>query len=92
MKEKGAVKETMQRDPWNPGRRELRRMLTAAMPDLPIGACAAFWLYDVEGLSNGDTARALGISVAAVKSRVRRSRLGLRRLGGRPHGRSRGTR
>jgi hypothetical protein len=50
MKEK---EETMQRDPWNPGRRELRRMLTAAMPDLPIGACAAFWLRDVEGLSNG---------------------------------------
>jgi RNA polymerase sigma-70 factor (ECF subfamily) len=36
-------------------------------------------LHDIEGLSNPDIAEALGISLPAVKSRVHRSRLFLRK-------------
>ncbi|MEX2148376.1 MAG: sigma factor-like helix-turn-helix DNA-binding protein, partial [Candidatus Rokuibacteriota bacterium] len=39
----------------------------------------ALVLHDVEGLSNPDIAESLGISLPAVKSRVHRSRLFVRK-------------
>ena len=61
---------------------ELRRVLERAIEELPHEYRTALVLHDVEGLSNPDIAEALGISLPAVKSRVHRSRLFLRkRLG-----------
>ncbi len=58
---------------------ELREVLDAAIADLPPDYRTALVLHDVEGLSNPDVAEALGISLPAVKSRVHRSRLYLRK-------------
>ena len=60
-------------------RGELRRVLQAAIDDLPADYRTALVLHDVEGLSNPDIAEALGISLPAVKSRVHRSRLYVRK-------------
>jgi RNA polymerase sigma-70 factor (ECF subfamily) len=61
---------------------ELRTVLRSAVDALPPDYRTAFVLHDVEGLSNPEIARMLGISLPAVKSRVHRSRLFLRqRLG-----------
>ena len=57
---------------------EFRTVLSSAIGSLPPGYRTAFLLHDVEGLSNPEIARTLGISLAAVKSRVHRSRLFLR--------------
>ena len=57
---------------------ELRRVLSAAIDDLPEDYRTAFLMHDVEGLSNPEIAEMLGISLPAVKSRVHRSRLFLR--------------
>ena len=58
---------------------ELRRVLERAIEELPHEYRTALVLHDVEGLSNPDIAEALGISLPAVKSRVHRSRLFLRK-------------
>lgn len=58
---------------------ELRAVLSAAINDLPTDYRTAFVMHDVEGLSNPEIAEALEISLPAVKSRVHRSRLFLRR-------------
>jgi RNA polymerase sigma-70 factor (ECF subfamily) len=58
---------------------ELRRVLGAAIDELPPDYRTALVLHDVEGLSNPDIAEALGISLPAVKSRVHRSRLFVRK-------------
>ncbi|OGK98926.1 MAG: hypothetical protein A3E31_00790 [Candidatus Rokubacteria bacterium RIFCSPHIGHO2_12_FULL_73_22] len=58
---------------------ELRRVLTEAIDGLPPDYRTALVLHDVEGLSNPDIAEALGISLPAVKSRVHRSRLFVRK-------------
>jgi RNA polymerase sigma-70 factor (ECF subfamily) len=58
---------------------ELRHVLTAAIDALPPDYRTALVLHDVEGLSNPDIAEALGISLPAVKSRVHRSRLFVRK-------------
>jgi RNA polymerase sigma-70 factor (ECF subfamily) len=58
---------------------ELRAVLTTAINDLPGDYRTAFLLHDVEGLSNPEIAETLNISLPAVKSRVHRSRLFLRR-------------
>jgi RNA polymerase sigma-70 factor, ECF subfamily len=58
---------------------ELRRALGAAIDELPPDYRTALVLHDVEGLSNPDIAEALGISLPAVKSRVHRSRLFVRK-------------
>jgi len=57
---------------------ELRAVLESAIDALPSDYRTAFVLHDVEGLPNPDIARLLRISLAAVKSRVHRSRLFLR--------------
>lgn len=58
---------------------ELRTVLTTAINDLPGDYRTAFVLHDVEGLSNPEIADTLKISLPAVKSRVHRSRLFLRK-------------
>jgi len=62
--------------------KELGHVLEEAIAELPPDYRTAVVLHDVEGMSNPDIAETLGISLAAVKSRVHRSRLYLRqRLG-----------
>ncbi len=58
---------------------ELREVLQRAIDGLPSDYRTALLLHDVEGLSNPDIAEALGISLPAVKSRVHRSRLFVRK-------------
>lgn len=58
---------------------ELRRVLTDAIDALPPDYRTALVMHDVEGLSNPDIADALGVSLPAVKSRVHRSRLFVRK-------------
>lgn len=58
---------------------ELRRVLEHAIDGLPADYRTALVLHDIEGLSNPDIAEALNISLPAVKSRVRRSRLFVRK-------------
>ncbi|MGH7389114.1 MAG: RNA polymerase sigma factor [Candidatus Rokuibacteriota bacterium] len=58
---------------------ELRRVLDRAIDELPADYRTAMVMHDIEGLSNPDIAAALSISLPAVKSRVHRSRLFLRK-------------
>ncbi len=58
---------------------ELRGVLEEAIATLPDDYRTALVLHDVEGLSNPDIAETLGISLPAVKSRIHRSRLFLRK-------------
>jgi RNA polymerase sigma-70 factor (ECF subfamily) len=60
-------------------RTELRIVLTAAIDELPEAYRAAVVLRDVDGLTNHEIARLLGVSVAAVKAHVHRARLRLRK-------------
>jgi RNA polymerase sigma-70 factor (ECF subfamily) len=57
---------------------ESRDVLDRAIAHLPAGYRAVFVLRHVEELSTEETARILGISVAAVKSRLHRTRILLR--------------
>ena len=58
---------------------ELRDVLDAAIAELPPDYRTAPVLHDIEGLPNPDVAETLGISLPAVKSRIHRSRLYLRK-------------
>jgi RNA polymerase sigma-70 factor (ECF subfamily) len=58
---------------------ELRERLEAAVENLPEEYRAIFVLRDVDGLSNQEVSDMLGLSLAAVKSRLHRSRLILRK-------------
>ena len=58
---------------------ELRQALTNAIDALPPDYRTALVLHDVEGVSNSDIAEALGIGLPAVKVRVHRSRLFVRK-------------
>jgi len=58
--------------------REARAAIERSLHRLPEEHRAVVLLRDVEGLSNEDTATALGLTVAAVKSRLHRARLVLR--------------
>lgn len=58
---------------------ELRRILESAIDDLPPDYRTALVMHDMEGLSNPDIAETLGLSLPAVKSRIHRSRLFLRK-------------
>ena len=59
--------------------RELRDMLQAAIERLPEQYRAVFVLRDVDGLSNQEVGEILDLSIPAVKSRLHRSRLMLRK-------------
>jgi RNA polymerase sigma-70 factor (ECF subfamily) len=58
---------------------ELREVLERAIDGLPPDYRTALVMHDVEGMSNPDIAETLGISLPAVKSRVHRSRLFVRK-------------
>lgn len=58
---------------------ELREVLQAAIDKLPEQYRAVFVLRDVDGLSNQETGEILSLSIPAVKSRLHRSRLMLRK-------------
>ncbi len=60
------------------GARELGRALDRALAALPAEAREVLLLRDVEGLSGADTAAALGLGLAAMKSRLHRARLELK--------------
>ena len=71
-------------EPWrsNPeelyGKQEIHRIVEDAIQSLPDIYREAFVLRDVEGLSAEEAAEALGITVAALKSRLLRARLTMR--------------
>ncbi len=58
---------------------ELKGVLGRAIDELPAGYRTAFLLHDVEGRSNPEIAQTLQATLAAIKSRVHRARLFLRR-------------
>lgn len=58
--------------------RELRARLDEAILKLPVEYRLVFILRDVEGRPAGETAKITGLSVPAVKSRLRRARVFLR--------------
>jgi RNA polymerase sigma-70 factor (ECF subfamily) len=58
--------------------RETGNLIDRAIDGLPEAHRAVLWLRDVEGLSNEETAAVVGVSVAAVKSRLHRARLAVR--------------
>ena len=58
--------------------KEMREILDRAILRLPKDYRVVFVMRDIEGESNEDTARALGLSVEATKSRLRRARAFLR--------------
>ncbi|RIL07452.1 MAG: RNA polymerase subunit sigma [Proteobacteria bacterium] len=59
--------------------KELRDILEAAINRLPRQYRAVFVLRDVDGLSNQEVSEILSLSIPAVKSRLHRSRLMLRK-------------
>jgi RNA polymerase sigma-70 factor (ECF subfamily) len=59
--------------------RETRSMLEAAIDSLPTLYRAVFVLREVEEMSSADTAEVLNLSIDAVKTRLRRSRILLRK-------------
>ena len=75
--------EAAERSLAQPGERpvetaELRDFLAARIGALPFEYRAPLVLRDLEGLSNTEVAEALGISVAAAKSRLHRARMTIR--------------
>jgi RNA polymerase sigma-70 factor (ECF subfamily) len=54
---------------------ELRELLASALRGIGPGLRVVFVLHDIEGHSLQETAEALGLSVAAVKTRSLRARL-----------------
>jgi len=58
---------------------ELKRVLGRAIGELPADYRTAFLLHDVDGLSNPEIAQTLQVNSSAIKSRVHRARLFLRR-------------
>jgi len=54
-------------------------VLSTAIDELPADYRAVVLLRDVEGLSQQETAEALGLTVVSVKSRLHRARLFLRK-------------
>jgi RNA polymerase sigma-70 factor (ECF subfamily) len=59
--------------------RETQRLIEEAITRLPQTYRDVFVLADVEGLPNAEIAELLGLSVAAVKSRLHRARLLMRK-------------
>lgn len=57
---------------------EMREVLERAISELPEDYRVVLVLRDVEGVSNEEVARALGLTVAAVNSRLHRARLFVR--------------
>jgi RNA polymerase sigma-70 factor, ECF subfamily len=58
--------------------KEEMEIIEKAVNELPVPYRAVFHLRDVEGLTDYETAKVLGLSVSAVKNRIHRARLFLR--------------
>jgi len=58
--------------------KEVTEIIEKAVDELPVPYRAVFHLRDVEGLTDYETAKVLGLSLSAVKSRIHRARLSLR--------------
>ncbi len=58
--------------------KELQRILASAMEELPMASREVLQLREVEERSTAETARILGLSISAVKSRMLRGRQKLR--------------
>lgn len=58
--------------------KEAVEIIESSINELPESNRVVFHLRDIEGLTNEETAEVLGLSVAAVKSRLHRARLFLR--------------
>jgi RNA polymerase sigma-70 factor (ECF subfamily) len=58
--------------------KELQRILASAMEELPLASREVLQLREVEERSTAETARILGMSISAVKSRMLRGRQKLR--------------
>lgn len=59
-------------------RKEAMELIGRAASKLPIQYSVVFHLRDVEGFSNEETAKMLGLSLPNVKSRIHRARVYLR--------------
>ncbi len=59
--------------------RELTAAIKKTVSGLPDQLRQAYEMRDIQGLSNEETAKLLGINVVAVKSRVHRARLAVRK-------------
>ena len=59
-------------------RHELSGVIQAGLTRLPTDQRLALILIDVQGLSYGEAAQAMGVPMGTVKSRLSRARLGLR--------------
>lgn len=59
------------------GAQERRQLLSQALGSLPLEEREVLLLRDVEGITGAETAQLLGISLAAMKSRLHRARLKL---------------
>lgn len=57
---------------------DVRGLIIAALAELPFEFREAVVLRDLAGLTNAEVAEALGVSIAAAKSRIHRGRLQLR--------------
>ncbi|MGQ9678786.1 MAG: RNA polymerase sigma factor [bacterium] len=60
--------------------KRLREQLQEAVEKLPAGYRTVVVLRDLEGLSNEEVSKVLGISIPAVKSRLHRGRMALREM------------
>jgi RNA polymerase sigma-70 factor (ECF subfamily) len=60
-------------------RREMKQLLSAAIAALPCAERAVYELRDLEEVSGEEAAVRLGITLAAMKSRLHRAREGVRR-------------
>jgi RNA polymerase sigma-70 factor, ECF subfamily len=74
----GATNGWSQRPDENMQSQELRNHLQTAVDALPERLRTVFCLRHVDGLSTEDTAKALGLSMVAVRARLHRARASLR--------------
>ena len=81
--DRGAVMDTLTSPEADPERQayaqELHRVLEAAVDTLPDTYRTVFMLRDIEGLSTSETAEGLGLGDEAVKTRLHRARVMIRR-------------
>jgi RNA polymerase sigma-70 factor (ECF subfamily) len=59
-------------------RTQMKELLLAAMASLPVAERDVYQLRELEDISGEETAARLGISLAAMKSRLHRARIGVR--------------
>ena len=81
--DRGEFMDTLRSPEADPERRayatELHRVLEAAVDTLPETYRTVFMLRDIEGLSTSETGQGLGLGDEAVKTRLHRARLMIRR-------------